>query len=517
MLSQFKKAIKGALASNLETRKQMRARSAKQRFPVAQWVADLEELQSTAIRIHHKEMACPKCHHPRQRSRGRSHSSSRITSAHSSRDCSPASRVSSPAPTYQRGRDSGVGTSLIRDTSRNNSRSRSSSNVALNRKPISRARSPLGSVVVTAADDDEPMESTMSTPLNMPALTRSMAEAGVWHAGHRRQVSSQSYLSPTPDLITPSGSSHGTHSSDDDSAPPTPPMEDDEFQPPHANFYQMDNLSTLSLETVVGAKQDFSLQKVDPSFTDSTEEYFKVFEIKLRKLEASNSETSLCIEDYLVKSEKAWFGRFRDAKLGRTPRHSPAPSVFNISRPSTPHLNADAALLSDQLEEFKINEFYRPPRGIKKYLQYKIGEWPIYTLFLALGQIMAANSYQITLLTRSQGQNAEEFYIIAGIYLIASISWWICYRTLKSVYVLSLPFLLYGLAFLLLGCVPFYPAKAIIDIARVQNAATGIYTVASASGSLYFALNFGDEGGSPIRSWMNRACIIQGTQQIYSK
>lgn len=55
LLHQFKMAIEGALACKQETRAIMRARSAKQRFPVAQWVEDLEILQSTAIRIHRKE------------------------------------------------------------------------------------------------------------------------------------------------------------------------------------------------------------------------------------------------------------------------------------------------------------------------------------------------------------------------------------------------------------------------------------------------------------------------------
>jgi alpha-1,3-glucan synthase len=68
---------------------------------------------------------------------------------------------------------------------------------------------------------------------------------------------------------------------------------------------QLDNVSTLSLETVVGDKNDFSLQKVDPPFTDSNEEFFNEFKDKLKKLNASNSEAELCIEDFLVKSEKA--------------------------------------------------------------------------------------------------------------------------------------------------------------------------------------------------------------------
>ena len=32
---------------------------------------------------------------------------------------------------------------------------------------------------------------------------------------------------------------------------------------------------------------------------------------------------------------------------------------------------------------------------------------------------------------------------------------------------------------------------------------------------MYFALNFGDEGGAPVKAWTYRACLIQGSQQIY--
>ena len=52
MIQQFKSAINDALASSLEVRADMRARSAKQRFPVARWVEDLEALHSASIRLH---------------------------------------------------------------------------------------------------------------------------------------------------------------------------------------------------------------------------------------------------------------------------------------------------------------------------------------------------------------------------------------------------------------------------------------------------------------------------------
>jgi hypothetical protein len=105
---------------------------------------------------------------------------------------------------------------------------------------------------------------------------------------------------------------------------------------------------------------------------------------------------------------------------------------------------------------------------------------------------MAANSYQITLLTGPQGQNPEKLYIVGVIFIVMSSVWWIMFRTLPSKFVLSAPFVVYGVAFLFVGVAPF----AKFGVARdwIQNVATGFYVAASASGSIFFALNFGDEG-----------------------
>lgn len=86
----------------------------------------------------------------------------------------------------------------------------------------------------------------------------------------------------------------------------------------------------------------------------------------------------------------------------------------------------------------------------------------------------------------------EKLYIIGGIFIIASVLWWTLFRTLVPRWVMSLPFAFYGSAFLLVGLAPFIPSGGGRDWAR--NVATGLYATASASGSLFFALNFGDEG-----------------------
>lgn len=115
----------------------------------------------------------------------------------------------------------------------------------------------------------------------------------------------------------------------------------------------------------------------------------------------------------------------------------------------------------------------------------------MYSLLLALGQIIASNSYQITLLTGEIGQSAEKLYIIASIYLASSIVWGIMSRTTKSIYSLSLPWAFYGLAFLLIGVSGFLQGAG---RGWTQNVATGLYATASSSSAIFFAFNFGDEG-----------------------
>ena len=249
-------------------------------------------------------------------------------------------------------------------------------------------------------------------------------------------------------------------------SPGSPPTANDALLPPNALFSRnhrrsASGISVLSVDSVVGDKKDFKLQKVDPFFTDSSGEYYKAFDDKLKILDGKTSEGPLCIEDYLVKSERKWFNKFRDARLGRTPVQSrpssPPPSMSQRSRPTSPtgSLFNDATGygkseetrgIFDDDDEYLLGRDYKPPTGLRKYMQVRIGDWPLYSFFLAFGQIIAANSYQITLLTGTVGQTAEKLYVVASIYLLTSLMWWFCFRYFKSIYVLSIPFFFYGFA-----------------------------------------------------------------------
>lgn len=107
---------------------------------------------------------------------------------------------------------------------------------------------------------------------------------------------------------------------------------------------------------------------------------------------------------------------------------------------------------------------------------------------MALGQILSVNSYQIVLLTGEASQTSDKLYIIGSVYLATSIMWWIMVRQLKSLYAISLPWLFFGLAFMLLGVAPFTTGST------MQLVATIMYAAGASSGAVMFALNFGDEG-----------------------
>ena len=529
LLHQFKQAIEAALASKPEIRAMMRARSAKQRFPVAQWVEDLEILQSTAIKIHEKEAT--KAHAPHHtprppmspgsstpngmmtpmvtHSRSTSHSNLPGLAAHS-RNLSHGNlnRLSTwtksrPGSWYGTRPDSpnrdsnqpplpnqpGLGRKLSlgfksgpghgpggerRGRNRVSKHDMSMQNRGRSQDPnkmdmggaVTELDEESGDDIIALYDEDD--EYTMTAEQAEILQRRDKELEGI--ATPPLPQLNEDFLSPR---LVSFGTPRASHIAPPDSpsgllsVPGSPRMQanaDDALLPPMAAFARgdeakrMSNSSMLSFDSVVGEKKDFKLQKVDPFFTDSTGEYFKAFEQKLATLDGKNSEGLLCIEDYLVKSEKKWFDRFRDARLGRKPQearaHSPS-SMFRKDRVPSP----EGSIFDENLEstssigngkeggdQFLLGEDYRPPTGLKKWMQYRIGDWPVYSLFLGFGQIIAANSYQITLLTGTVGQTAEKLYVIASIYLVTSIMWWFVFRWLKSIYCLSIPFIFYGLA-----------------------------------------------------------------------
>ena len=148
----------------------------------------------------------------------------------------------------------------------------------------------------------------------------------------------------------------------------------------------------LSLGSVLQGKKDYKLQSVEPFFTDPTGLYYNAFEKKLEKLNGKSSEGPLCIEDYLTSSEKDWFNRFRNVKMGKSAAASPASSAFRLplinERMIPSAVNSTVELEhfdahNNAHEQYLLNDDYKPPTRIKKLLLRRIGEWPLYSFLLA--------------------------------------------------------------------------------------------------------------------------------------
>lgn len=534
---QFKKSVEDALESKTEVRAMMRARSAKQRFPVAKWVQDLDELQSMAIKIHSEESDSngPK------RLRLRSHSRLRFESRPSSREVSlERASIDVAEPALE---EVALANAPL-ETSTGLSRTLS---LGVRNGPGHRrnfVHDIDSETIMSGIDESDDIDEELDGPGEF-TITREQAEASMRSESTNRAVrqrgrhldgNSLSHMPlavrqergrshkrstsdiPAPLFLSRSGSNSRQSSpggSPDsrgrqrnrmatDSLLPTRPSTPSGFRP----------LSVLSLEEVTGNRKDYSLQKVDPTFNDTNGKYYGAFEEMLHKLDGKTSESDLCIEEYLVKSERAWYKRMREAKLGRSKDPSPAPSISASerapspfgpvfgrpstagSRPNSSHTTVSEYshnfIEVEDEDEFLLGHNYQREWFLKRWMLTRVADWPIYSLLLALGQIIAANSYQITLLTGGQGEVNEKLYIVGGIYIATSCLWWLMFRSLKSIYVLSLPFLFYGLAFLFVGLSPLASSGGGRDWLR--NVATGMYVTASSSGSLFFALNFGDEG-----------------------
>ncbi|KAG1787255.1 uncharacterized protein HD556DRAFT_1521457 [Suillus plorans] len=83
-----------------------------------------------------------------------------------------------------------------------------------------------------------------------------------------------------------------------------------------------------------------------------------------------------------------------------------------------------------------------------------------------------------------------------------------------SVYVLSAPWLFYGIAFFLIG-IPSLSPKLRETHTILSDIATWSYAVASAAAFIFFGLNFGEEAAATTEVWILRACSVQGSQQIW--
>lgn len=518
MIHQFKAAIEDALGSNTEVRAMMRARSAKQRFPVAKWVEDLEALQGASIRLHQSEARSEKGFRRRSGvpggglevlgARSANPSTDRLSMYEERTEGNEPPSRGEPAAAGGLGRSLSLGSRAGpgHQRSYNGDARRLSHFVEEDEAEVEISQQD-AEAAYHIGDVNEALQRLEGLDSTMPRALQASARLGDSEASRGRA------RSRTPSIAISGADGGAAQPLDlavgDDRSRSVSPAAGASLLPHDARRspYRNSSASLLSLSEVTHGRQDYNLQKIELNFTDSTGEYYNKFQNLLaQKLDAKSSESTLVIEDYLKESEKEWAANYRAAKLGRS--RSPGHARTH-SRPSSAHGSVDSrrnsssddenGYAASEMDEFLIPADYIRPSFLKRWLQTRILDWPIYSVFLAIGQIIAANSYQIVLLTGGAGRDeAEKLYIIGGIYIIGSILWWVVFRTMKPRWVMSIPFAIYGLAFLIVGLAPLIPSGGGRDWDR--NVATGLYALASASGSLYFALNFGDEGKSRAAS-----------------
>lgn len=133
--------------------------------------------------------------------------------------------------------------------------------------------------------------------------------------------------------------------------------------------------------------------------------------------------------------------------------------------------------------------------GLQIAMSREVAGWPLYTIVIALGQVLSATSFQITLLSGSGSQNNLQLYVLGGVFLAASAVWYPLFRLKPSFWVLSAPWVFFGIGFFLIG-VPSLTESLHSTHTILANLATWCYAVASAAAFLFFGLNFGEEAVS---------------------
>jgi alpha-1,3-glucan synthase len=106
--------------------------------------------------------------------------------------------------------------------------------------------------------------------------------------------------------------------------------------------------------------------------------------------------------------------------------------------------------------------------------------------------MLSATSFQITLLSGQNWQTNLQLYVLGGVFLAASTVWYTMFRLKPSVYVLSLPWIFFGVAFFMIGLPSVVPSMIHAHNA-LASASTWSYAVGSAAAFLFFGLNFGEE------------------------
>ena len=484
LLTQFEHACREALSSDRATREMMRAKSAKQRFPVIEWIRKLDKLQTTAIKMSERARKPPST--PRKDTMTaslpilRTNGNIGLGTPPISRPPTPpipvpvvdthsalrGSHSSSWRPSYANSLVSEPQAALLepaKDRNRGARGLRHASDIAVRSLP----RNISNTSLVNTSDDNcsidhtESRRDTIEPPPKGSKLSRKLSLGTRLGPGHirRKHGSAETieslvtvdegqriHMSDDDDeqyiytveairrqfvSAQDAGTGYDTDGNDssdqDDNTSPAehekprrltdsiyldeenylasrirrqsediPPLPMAGLTPTYANLlnpsispaYAAINSSHLSLASVLSGRDEFALAKVDDFFTDSDGKYFKRFQDALSKIDPKTSKAQLCIEEFLVKSEKDWSNNVRSRKLGLTSYHDREPKTVVTQTPQEvpSEESIDSHRSSAHPDSSKEDAPAKPvpPTGIKLFMQRRIGDWPIYAFLIAL-------------------------------------------------------------------------------------------------------------------------------------
>ena len=145
----------------------------------------------------------------------------------------------------------------------------------------------------------------------------------------------------------------------------------DSFPSLGPHYFPYGGIPVLSTADVKEGKPDNILRNVTPFFSDPDQKYETKFKEKMKALNGRNSENDLCIEEFLLESEKSWFTKLRAAELSKA------------SEGRAPEGRLEVRENKARDDEFGLGNKYQPSAGLKRVLRTKIGDWPIYSFLLA--------------------------------------------------------------------------------------------------------------------------------------
>ncbi|KAL7417332.1 putative alpha-glucan synthase [Mrakia frigida] len=511
MISQLQKTIKLALKSTEEERAVLRARSAVQRFPVIEWRGRIEVFQKKAIRASRKgagahaydysDYVPPTAPSP-NRQFGDPTMIERI-------DWANRPPMDHPQATYGGdGSASPRGAPEVNDPFDPNARydedaHRSPRRFGDSDYGGSQSGSQNGSDQGHSEFDEDGHPRTPREFGQPPRINDLEREAGDRSSSYANFLASANkQIARQADKKDPFFSSHGSQASlrDDDGGALTAPSR------PFTMHSRASSRSSIS--SIVDEHGSSSpLNKAMQTFTDEDGEVAQDFVQKLKSLNSDNSKGDLCIEKYLEKAEKAHFVVLRHDKVENSKgsgfgSSSHTPSIYTAEGdPVDPNDNLMPEV---------------PLTRMQIFMGRMIGEWPLYSIVMSIGQLLSATAFQLVLLSGTATQQDLDLYVVGAVFFTASIVWWALFRLKPAAVGLSFPWVFFAIAFFLIG-VPSLGIESIRSVqSRITSGATWSYAIASSAGFLFFGMNFGEEAGATTESWVFRACVVQGLQQCWT-